>query len=90
MQLTADIDNFGLRLLEWVTAQRSAEPGFLEESLETVSTGPDFLPSWEELGVKRERLLLVYTWGKALRKSAPGDSEHNFNAGILTLWVSTP
>lgn len=33
--------------------------------------------------MKRERPLLVYTWGKALRKSAPGDSEHNFNAGIL-------
>ena len=84
MQLTADIEHFGQRLLEWVTASRSAEPGFLEEEAAD-SEGPDFLPSWEELGVKRERFLLVYTWGKALRKSAPGDSEHNFNAGILTL-----
>lgn len=31
MQLTADPENFGARLLEWVTAQRSAEPGFLED-----------------------------------------------------------
>ena len=37
----------------------------------------------EELGVKKERDLLVLTWGKALRKSAPPESEHNFNAGIL-------
>eukprot|EP00438_Fugacium_kawagutii_P016519 Skav222457 [mRNA] locus=scaffold3319:151576:152598:+ [translate_table: standard] len=82
MQLTADPGNFGARLLEWVTAQRSPEPGFLEDE-EEGTKGPDFLPSPEELGVRRDRLLLVYTWGKALRKAAPGDSEHNFNAGIL-------
>lgn len=82
MQLTADPENFGARLLEWVTAQRSAEPGFLEDE-DTQDTGPDFLPSADELGVRRDRPLLVYTWGKALRKAAPGDSEHNFNAGIL-------
>ncbi|CAJ1338501.1 unnamed protein product [Effrenium voratum] len=81
MQLSADAENFGSRLLEWVAAQRSPEPGFLEDAEE--SSGPDFLPSPEELGVKRDRGLLVYTWGKALRKHAPGDSEHNFNAGIL-------
>eukprot|EP00913_Durusdinium_trenchii_P009932 g9321.t2 len=80
MQLS-EPELFGLRLLEWVTAQRSPEPGFLEE--EPVEGGPDFLPSPEETGTKRARPLLVYTWGKALRKSAPGDSEHNFNAGIL-------
>jgi len=81
MQLAADVGSFGERLLEWVTAQRSAEPGFLEDG--EADAGPDFLPSAEELGVKKDRELLIYTWGKALRKSAPGDSEHNFNAGIL-------
>eukprot|EP00439_Symbiodinium_sp_Y106_P042807 s5988_g5.t1 len=82
MQLSADPASFGARLLEWVTAQRSPEPGFLDDEAEG-SGGPDFLPSPEELGVKKERDLLVLTWGKALRKSAPPESEHNFNAGIL-------
>ena len=27
--------------------------------------------------------MFFFYWGKALRKAAPGDSEHNFNAGIL-------
>ena len=31
MQLAAEPESFGTRLLEWVTAQRSAEPGFLED-----------------------------------------------------------
>lgn len=84
MQLAADVGSFGTRLVEWVTAQRAAEPGFSEDAGGVDDDeGLDFLPSAEELGVKKERDLLIYTWGKAIRKAAPSDSEHNFNAGIL-------
>jgi len=84
MQLTADAGKFGARLLEWATAQRSAEPGFLDEDDEDGErTGLEFLPSSEELGVQRSRPLVIYTWGKALRKCAPPESQFNFNASIL-------
>jgi hypothetical protein len=33
---------------------------------DTQDTGPDFLPSADELGVRRDRPLLVYTWGQPL------------------------
>ena len=46
MQL-AEPETFGLRLLEWVTAQRSPEPGFLEGEGDEAVGGPDFLPSPE-------------------------------------------
>lgn len=59
MQLS-EPELFGLRLLEWVTAQRSPEPGFLEE--EPVEGGPDFLPSPEETGTKRARCDLRIVW----------------------------
>lgn len=76
--------HFGAQLLEWTRAQRSAEPGFLEDSGEAAEGDSlDFLPDPESLGVRRERELLIYTWGKALRKAAPNDSSFNFNAGVL-------
>lgn len=79
-----DVGMFGKQLLEWTTAQRAAEPGFLEE--EEAGAREDsleFLPSPEELKVTQERPLLIYTWGKALRKGPPPDSQFNFNAGVL-------
>jgi len=83
-QLEADAQAFGERLVQWVIAQRSEEPGFTEEDAgEDNGGGLQHLPSKAEVGATDTRELLVYTWGKALRKSAPPDSEHNFNAGIL-------
>eukprot|EP00929_Paragymnodinium_shiwhaense_P055508 TRINITY_DN27806_c0_g1_i1.p1 TRINITY_DN27806_c0_g1~~TRINITY_DN27806_c0_g1_i1.p1 ORF type:complete len:390 (+),score=86.41 TRINITY_DN27806_c0_g1_i1:73-1170(+) len=84
MQLAEDASHFGDRFVAWATAQRSAEPGFDEtsEAGETID-GLDFLPSVEQMGVQTDREVLIYTWGKALRKSAPPDSQCNFNAGIL-------
>lgn len=84
LQLETDATSFGERLIEWTTAQRSAEPGFLDDGDAEASSGAiDFLPSPEELAVTKDRDLLIFTWGKALRKSAPADSQCNFNAGIL-------
>lgn len=82
LQLETEIERFGALLLEWVDAQRSPDPGFVEGEVDA-GGGCDFLPTPEELGVDRARALLVYTWGKALRKAAPADSQCNFNAGIL-------
>merc|ERR1712194_59017 len=70
------------RLVQWVIAQRSEEPGFSTEEA-PADEGLQHLPSPSELGVTQDRQLHIYTWGKALRKAAPPDSEHNFNAGIL-------
>eukprot|EP00747_Dinoflagellata_sp_TGD_P181193 gnl/TRDRNA2_/TRDRNA2_34836_c0_seq1.p1 gnl/TRDRNA2_/TRDRNA2_34836_c0~~gnl/TRDRNA2_/TRDRNA2_34836_c0_seq1.p1 ORF type:complete len:358 (+),score=62.39 gnl/TRDRNA2_/TRDRNA2_34836_c0_seq1:84-1157(+) len=78
-----DMAVFGGRLLEWVTAQRSGE-GFAEDADEPDEGGGlQFLPSPEELHVTKDRSLLIYTWGKALRKAAPFDSQFNFNACVL-------
>jgi len=81
MQLQEHGSAFGERLCVWVAAQR--EEGFAPEEGGAADGGLDFLPSPEELGVDRSRPLLIYTWGKALRKAAPPDSGCNFNAGIL-------
>lgn len=75
--------SFGAQLLDWTTAQRSAEPGFLEDEEVEGSEGFQFLPSVEELSVTSDRPLLIYTWGKVLRKAAPPDSQFNFNASVL-------
>jgi len=84
IQIDADANGFGARLLDWVKAQRSEEPGFLEgEGDDDEVRGLDFLPSPESLKVKADRALHIYTWGKALRKAAPPDSQFNFNAGVL-------
>jgi len=84
IQLQVDVANFGKSFVEWVTAQRSPEPGFTEDGGEVAAgEGLEFLPPGEELGVTGDRELLVLTWGKALRKAAPPESECNFNAGIL-------
>lgn len=77
------IDSFGAALLRWVTAQRSQEPGFDEEEEAGSEPGVSFLPSPEDLHVKTDRDLHIYTWGKALRKAPPPDSQFNFNAGVL-------
>lgn len=79
---------FGADLLKWTTAQRVHSD---EDEADNVGSdegeadngGLDFLPTPEELGVDRNRPLLIYTWGKALRKSEPSDSQFNFNACIL-------
>jgi len=42
-----------------------------------------FLPSPEQLRVRADRALLIYTWGKVFRDEQPGDSQANFNAGVL-------
>lgn len=83
MQIAADADSFGKRLLSWVQAQRSAEPGFTDADGEEQEGGIEFLPTPESLGVNKDRQLHIYTWGKALRKAMPPDSEFNFNAGVL-------
>eukprot|EP00418_Pyrodinium_bahamense_P063448 CAMPEP_0179090624 /NCGR_PEP_ID=MMETSP0796-20121207/41354_1 /TAXON_ID=73915 /ORGANISM="Pyrodinium bahamense, Strain pbaha01" /LENGTH=360 /DNA_ID=CAMNT_0020788197 /DNA_START=62 /DNA_END=1144 /DNA_ORIENTATION=+ len=75
---------FGMKLLEWATAQRSEQPGFTEGEEEPVAGDfADFLPDAGALKVKRDRDLTIYTWGKAFRKAAPAESQANFNAGIL-------
>eukprot|EP00927_Polykrikos_kofoidii_P028837 TRINITY_DN25056_c0_g1_i1.p1 TRINITY_DN25056_c0_g1~~TRINITY_DN25056_c0_g1_i1.p1 ORF type:complete len:384 (-),score=73.58 TRINITY_DN25056_c0_g1_i1:58-1149(-) len=79
-----EVETFGAHLLEWTAAQRSAEPGFSDDS--AAADGPqglDFLPSPEALHVNKEREVAILTWGKALRKSAPAESQFNFNAGVL-------
>merc|ERR1719162_2778164 len=84
MQLAHDATCFGARLLEWTAAQRSGDgfaDGDNEEGVEDY--GLTFLPTPEELGVDRKRPLVIYTWGKALRKSEPADSQFNLNAGVL-------
>lgn len=83
-QLAEDATCFGARLLEWVTADQFGD-GFVDEDSEDGADkgGLHCLPTPEELEVDRNRHLLIYTWGKALRKSKPSDSQSNFNAGIL-------
>jgi len=81
LQLAVNVPSFGARLIEWAEAQRSGD-GFFDDDSE-VDDGLDFLPTPERLGVDSTRSLVIYTWGKALRKSEPADSQHNFNAGIL-------
>eukprot|EP00811_Abedinium_folium_P036098 NODE_8839_length_1466_cov_7.377894.p1 GENE.NODE_8839_length_1466_cov_7.377894~~NODE_8839_length_1466_cov_7.377894.p1 ORF type:complete len:388 (+),score=123.74 NODE_8839_length_1466_cov_7.377894:115-1278(+) len=78
-------NDFGPQLIDWTTAQRSAEPGFLEddEAEPTGSAGIDFLPSPTDLNVSPQRIILLYTWGKAIRKSPPSDSQFTFNASVL-------
>jgi len=82
-----EVERFGAQLLEWTSAQRSAEPGFLEggdgDGADAAADYVAFLPSPEELRVTADRALLIYTWGKALRKAPPADSQFNFNAGVL-------
>ncbi|CAE8592730.1 unnamed protein product [Polarella glacialis] len=78
------VADFGPGLLGWTTAQRSAEPGFGdEEEGEEKPPGLEYLPDPQALGVKTDRELGIYTWGKALRKAAPPESQFNFNAGVL-------
>jgi len=78
-----DGETFGAQLLEWTSAQRSAEPGFLEGAQAApTSDSEEFLPTRDELHVT-SRPLLIYTWGKALRKAPPADSQFNFNASVL-------
>ena len=54
---------------------------------DTQDTGPDFLPSADELGVRRDRPLLVYTWGQPLfawqtvRFGVGVDGEHDILEG---------
>eukprot|EP00435_Cladocopium_sp_Y103_P043129 s3870_g12.t1 len=85
MQLAADVDTFGPRLLEWVTAQRSAEPGFLEDD------------AWQGM-LNSGYTLVIKPGSKAFPNAAPRDSEHNFNAGVqwnvascdlFPRWIST-
>jgi len=86
IQLEDDLTGFGAKLIQWAKAQRSQEPGFDAEDSSTdldAVNSLDYLPTPGDLKVTPGRALLIYTWGKALRKSAPADSQHNFNAGIL-------
>lgn len=84
LQLDADPSCFGARLVEWTTAQRSEEPGFVDGAEEEdPGNFLDYLPKPSDLGVVEDRPLTIITWGKALMKNAPADSQFNFNAGIL-------
>lgn len=84
-QLEEDVTCFGAGLLEWTTAQRSGEGFVVGGDEEGADSGDlDFLPTPQELGVDCNRPLLIYTWGRALRKSEPIDSQFNFNAGVLS------
>lgn len=84
IQIDADAGRFGVRLLDWVQAQRSPEPGFLDgDDDDFEAPGLECLPSPSSLAVKTDRTLHIYTWGKALRKAPPPDSQFNFNAGVL-------
>jgi hypothetical protein len=80
IQLAEDATSFGARLIEWTTAHRGL--GFVDDD-GFVDCGLDFLPTPQNLGVDGTRHLVIYTWGKAFRKTMPADSQHNFNAGIL-------
>ena len=93
LQLEGAPASFGIRLLEWVTAQRAAVPGFVDTGVTApslvaeghVASVPvvDFLPSARDLLVDTSRVLLIYTWGRALRLVPPPDSQFNFNACVL-------
>ena len=85
LQLEHDTYCFGTRFVEWCTAQRSAESGFLEgDDTKVKDDFLDYLLQPGEHGVVQDRALKIYTWGKALRECAPSDSQFNFNAGVLT------
>lgn len=81
MQLAEDVAGFGVRLIDWTTAQRTGD-GFVDVE-DDGNHGFDFLPAPEALGVDGTRHLVIYTWGKAFRNNKPADSQYNFNAGIL-------
>jgi len=78
-----DVQTFGRNLVEWTRAQRA--DGFVPDDEEQAPAGGglDYLPSAEALKVQRSRELTILTWGKAFRKTAPPESQANFNAGIL-------
>ncbi len=42
-----------------------------------------YIPTPDELGCTTDRKLLILTWGRALLKGTPQQSERNFNAGVL-------
>lgn len=45
-----------------------------------------YLPTPEDFGLEPKgssRDLIIYTWGRQLRKQAPGDSQRDFNAAVL-------
>lgn len=75
-------DEFGPLLLEWVNEKLTSEdaPGFYSDSEE----GSDTVgaPFCEGL-TKSERPLVIYTWGRKLRKRQPDCVQRNFNAAIL-------
>ena len=84
MQLEADGTSFGKRILEWISAQRATEPGFLEDVTQIADCDwQSFLPSAEKLGVCRDRKLHISTWGKAFVRNKPFNGEYDFDAGIL-------
>lgn len=83
-QLAEDATCFGASLIEWVIAHLFDNGFDVNNNQEFAHEGGlSFLPTPEELEVDRNRHLLIYTWGKALRKCKPSDSQSNFNAGIL-------
>mmetsp|Transcript_34846 Transcript_34846/g.75748 ORF Transcript_34846/g.75748 Transcript_34846/m.75748 type:complete len:481 (+) Transcript_34846:160-1602(+) len=93
LQLEHAPATFGARILEWVTAQRSVVPGFIDtaasasgeamKQLGATGTGFELLPSAHDLRVDTSRVLHIYTWGRALREGPPSDSQWNFNASVL-------
>lgn len=74
-------------IVDRVKAKRSPqpEPGFVNEkdTLNSEDLDYDYLKSLltEEYNPKRE--LMIYTWGKRLKKNKPQQSQCNFNASIL-------
>lgn len=87
MQIETDVKRFGSQLLKWVKASQGERTGLLEDEPDSPSLSPrrglQFLPKPDFLAVRNDRQLLIYTWGKALQKAPPADSQFNFNAGVL-------
>lgn len=74
-------------LVDYIKTKRTEDnqdPGFLDEKEEKTKNGLDFeyLLSLVEK-VESGRKLLIYTWGKRLKKRKPYQSQRNFNASVL-------
>ncbi len=84
---TEKIENFGRFLCSWVTETREQSnetPGFsegIDEYSPELKFGDLYLPPRSI--AQQTRDLTIYTWGRAIMKHAPADSQRSFNAGVL-------
>lgn len=81
--LEGDRSEFSPLLLEWVNEKLTSEdaPGFYSSD-EDVRTDTTSAPFCDGL-TRSDRPLVIYTWGRKLRKKQPDCVQRNFNAAIL-------